>query len=267
MKKIDFIIGPCVLENEALVLNIAERLKDDLGPFSDKINLTFKGSFDKANRTSIDSFRGPGIDKGLAMLARVKKDFELSVLTDFHLPSQASSVAEVVDILQVPAFLCRQTDMIVEGSKACKTHDRVLNIKKGQFLSPMECEHIVKKAQTILPNDKICITERGTSFGYNNLIVDMSSFQILNSFGVKSIFDATHAVQRPGGQGTTSGGKREQVACLAKAAVAAGAQGIFLETHPNPEQALSDSATSLPLFQVKDLVKQLIDIYTVISTH
>jgi 2-dehydro-3-deoxyphosphooctonate aldolase (KDO 8-P synthase) len=262
--KLDFFIGPCVLESEGLALEIADRVQRDLAPFMDSINLTFKGSFDKANRSSIDSYRGPGMEKGLAILEKVKKQFGLPVITDFHTPEQAMEVARVVDTLQIPAFLCRQTDMIVAGAKACKEYNRQLKIKKGQFLSPAETENIVEKAANFLPKDKILLTERGTSFGYNNLIVDMSSFRIMKNFGVRAIHDATHCVQRPGGLGKSSGGKRENVASLANAAIAAGADGIFLETHPIPEKALSDSATCLPLDEVKRLVESLIKIHEVV---
>lgn len=259
--KLDFFIGPCVLESEGLAMEIAERVRRDLAPFSEQINLTFKGSFDKANRSSINSYRGPGLEKGLAILEKIKNKFDLPVITDFHTPEQAEIVASVVDTLQIPAFLCRQTDMIVAGAKAAAKYDRQLKIKKGQFLSPEETENIVEKASNFLSKDKILLTERGTSFGYNNLIVDMSSFRIMKNFGVRAIHDATHCVQRPGGLGTSSGGKRENVAVLAKAAVAAGADGIFLETHPIPEKALSDSATCLPLEEVKTLVESLLKIH------
>ncbi|RLA61376.1 MAG: 3-deoxy-8-phosphooctulonate synthase [Epsilonproteobacteria bacterium] len=259
--KLDFFIGPCVLESEGLALEIADRIKRDLEPFSEQINLSFKGSFDKANRTSIDSYRGPGIEKGLAILEKVKHQFDLPVITDFHMPEQAEMVASVVDTLQIPAFLCRQTDIIVAGAKAAAKYGRQLKIKKGQFLSPEETKNIVEKAANFLPKDQILLTERGTTFGYNNLIVDMSSFQIMKGFGVRAIHDATHCVQRPGGLGTSSGGKREYIVSLAKAAIAAGADGIFMEAHPVPEKALSDSATCLPLDEVKGLVEVLLRIH------
>lgn len=262
--KFEFFIGPCVLENEAMAMEIAERIKKDLEPFKDQMTLSFKGSFDKANRSSIDSFRGLGIDKGLSILQKVKENFSLPTITDFHSPDQAFKVAEVVDTLQVPAFLCRQTDMIVEGAKACAQFGRTLKIKKGQFLSPEETKNIVLKAEQYLPKDKILLTERGSSFGYNNLIVDMASFSIMKSFGVRTIHDATHCVQRPGGLGTSTGGKREQIFVLAKAAVAAGADGIFLETHPNPKEALSDSATALELSKVRPFVEKMLEIYKVV---
>jgi 2-dehydro-3-deoxyphosphooctonate aldolase (KDO 8-P synthase) len=262
--KFDFFIGPCVLESEELALSIADRLVNELKPFENKITLTFKGSFDKANRTSIQSYRGPGIDEGMRIMEKVKKTFGLPTLTDFHESQQAMKLAEVIDVLQVPAFLCRQTDMIAAGAEACKKYNRILKVKKGQFLSPEETKNIVDKASTIIPKSQILLTERGSSFGYNNLVVDMASFQIMKSFGVKTVHDATHCVQRPGGLGTQTGGKRDQILVLAKAAVAAGCDGIFMETHPNPEKALSDSATSLPLDNVKGIVEQLLRIYEVV---
>lgn len=259
-KKMDFYIGPCVIESEALAREIAETLLKDLEPFKDQINLHFKGSFDKANRSSYTSYRGPGIDEGLRILELINKEYGLPTLTDYHVPDQAEQVASVVSVLQVPAFLCRQTDMIFEGAKACKKYDRELKVKKGQFLSPEETKNIVDKATEFLPLDKIILTERGTSFGYNNLVVDMASFMIMKSFGVRTVHDATHCVQRPGGLGTATGGKREQILVLARAAVAAGADGVFMECHPNPAVAKSDSATALPLDQIKNVVKELLRI-------
>ncbi len=257
-------VGPCVLESESLALEIAHQIKEDLQDFESRIQLIFKGSFDKANRTSVDAYRGPGLEKGLAILELVKKRFALPVITDIHLPEQAEEVASVVDVLQIPAFLCRQTDMIFAAALAAKKFDRMLKVKKGQFLSPEEAGNIVKKAEYYLPKDKILLTERGSSFGYNNLVVDMSSFKIMKSFGVRAIYDATHSVQRPGGLGTATGGKREFVEVLACAAVAAGADGVFIETHPNPEKALSDAATALPLLSIKALVEKLVTIYQVV---
>jgi 2-dehydro-3-deoxyphosphooctonate aldolase (KDO 8-P synthase) len=262
--KLDLFIGSCVLESEELSMAIADRLIKDLKPFEDKITLTYKGSFDKANRTSINSYRGPGIDEGMRILQKIKETFGLPVLTDYHEASQAMKLATVVDVLQVPAFLCRQTDMIAAGAEACKKYNRILKVKKGQFLSPEETKNIVDKATTFLPKSQILLTERGTSFGYNNLIVDMASFQIMKSFGVKTVHDATHCVQRPGGLGNATGGKREQILVLARAAIAAGADGIFMETHPDPDKALSDPATSLPLDQIKGIVEQLLRIYEVV---
>jgi 2-dehydro-3-deoxyphosphooctonate aldolase (KDO 8-P synthase) len=265
MNKMDFFIGPCVLESEDLAMTVAERLVKDLEDFKDDIILSFKGSYDKANRSSINSYRGPGLEEGLKILQKVKETFNIPVITDFHLPTQAEAVAEVVDTLQIPAFLCRQTDMIVEGAKACAKFDRQLKVKKGQFLSPEETQNIVEKAENFISKDKILLTERGTSFGYNNLVVDMASFMIMKSFGVRTIHDSTHCAQRPGGLGTATGGKREQIEVLAKAAVAAGADGIFMEAHPNPEKALSDATTQIPLEKVKGLVSKLIEIKKVTS--
>ncbi len=262
--KLDLFIGSCVLESEEMSLRIADKLVKDLKPFEDRITLTYKGSFDKANRTSINSYRGPGIDEGMRILQKVKDTFGLPVLTDFHEASQAMKLATLVDVLQVPAFLCRQTDIIAAGAEACAKYGRILKVKKGQFLSPEETKNIVDKATTFIPKNQILLTERGSSFGYNNLVVDMASFQIMKSFGVKTVHDATHCVQRPGGLGNATGGKREQIFVLAKAAIAAGADGIFMETHPDPDKALSDPATSLPLDQIKSIVEQLLRIYEVV---
>ena len=257
--------GPCVLESEELALEIAQSLQEQLKPFGDRIQLTFKGSFDKANRTSIDSYRGPGIEKGLQIMETVKAKTGLPVITDFHLPGHAEEVASVCDVLQIPAFLCRQTDMIIAGAQACKKHNSILKIKKGQFLSPEETKNIVEKAENFIGKDQILLTERGTSFGYNNLVVDMASFSIMKSFGVKTVHDATHCVQRPGGLGNKTGGKREQILVLAKAAIAAGADGIFMECHPNPDKALSDASTSLDLTKVGGIVESLLKIYEVVQ--
>lgn len=260
MSKMDFYIGPCVLESSDLAHQIAESIKKDLESFKNEINLHFKGSFDKANRSSFTSYRGPGLDEGLKILGAINKEYELPTITDFHTPDQALSVAEVVNVLQVPAFLCRQTDMIFSGAEACAKFERELKVKKGQFLSPEETKNIVDKASHFLPKERIILTERGSSFGYNNLVVDMASFQIMKSFGVRAVHDATHCVQRPGGLGTATGGKREQILVLAKAAVAAGADGIFIECHPNPDVAKSDASTALPLDQVKGVVEKLLKI-------
>jgi len=263
-KKLDLFIGPCVLESEELAWEIAVYLKEHLAQFSEKINLHFKGSFDKANRTSIDSYRGPGIVEGLRILKKIKSELQLATITDFHLPEQADQVAAVVDVLQIPAFLCRQTDLIIAGAQACKKYQKKLKIKKGQFLSPNDCGNIVEKAAHFLPKSAIYLTERGTCFGYNNLVVDMASFQIMQSFGVKAIHDATHCVQKPGGDGKVTGGKREQVEVLAKAAIAAGADGVFIECHPTPELALSDKTTCLALDEIPKLVEKLLKIYEVV---
>lgn len=260
MSKIPFFIGTCVLESEEMCMSVATRLQEDLKEFADDIDLHYKGSFDKANRTSINSYRGPGIDQGLTWLKTVKEKTGLKTITDFHEPSQAMKIAEFVDVLQVPAFLCRQTDMIVAGAQACKNFNRQLKIKKGQFLSPEDTKNIVEKAQNFITSEQILLTERGTSFGYNNLIVDMASFQVMKSFGVRTVHDCTHCVQKPGGLGNATGGKREQIETLALAAAAAGADGFFMECHPNPEKALSDSSTSLPIERVKPLIEKILKI-------
>ena len=251
--------GPCVLESEELAMNVAEKLATMGQKFGKDIVITFKGSFDKANRTSIESYRGPGLEEGLRLLEKVRKTFSLPVVTDFHVPSQAKEVASVVDVLQVPAFLCRQTDMIVEGAKACQKYSCRLKIKKGQFLAPEQTKYIVEKATHFIPKSDILLTERGSCFGYGRLIVDMTSFNIMNSFGVKTVHDATHSVQRP--EGMTTGGQREQILTLSMAAVAAGADAIFMETHPDPSRALSDAATQLPLDQLQSIVSRIIDVY------
>ena len=251
--------GPCVLENEKLAMDVAEKLAVINQKFRNEITMTFKGSFDKANRTSVDSYRGPGMEEGLHLLEKVKQTFSLPVLTDFHLPSQAEDVARVVDVLQVPAFLCRQTDMIVEGARACKKYGRRLKVKKGQFVAPEQTKYIVQKANHFISKKEILLTERGSCFGYSHLVVDMTSFNIMKSFGVKTVHDATHSVQRPGG--TTTGGCSEQMLPLTMAALAAGADAVFMETHPTPVKALSDAATQIPLEQLPDIMTRLLDVY------
>ena len=258
--KMEFICGLCVLESEDLAMSVAGRLKEKLSPFFDEINLTFKGSFDKANRSSIDSFRGPGLEGGLKILEKIKSTHGLPVLTDFHLPSQADEVASVCDVIQLPAFLCRQTDLVHSGAVAAKKYNRKLNVKKGQFLAPEDTTNIIDKVSPVLEKENLYLTERGTSFGYNNLVVDMASYNIMKSFGVKVIHDATHCVQRPGGLGKSTGGKREQIEILARAAVAAGADGIFMETHPEPSKALSDAATAYELEKIVTFVSNILKI-------
>jgi 2-dehydro-3-deoxyphosphooctonate aldolase (KDO 8-P synthase) len=260
-RPLELFIGPCVIEGEEFLLDVAAELKETLAPYSSELNVTFKSSFDKANRSSINSFRGPGMEKGLAILDKVKKTHGFPLITDFHHPEQAMEVASVVDVLQVPAFLCRQTDMILSGAEACAKHGSRLKVKKGQFMAPEDTSNIVDKASEFLSKDQILLTERGTSFGYRNLIVDMASFQIMKSFGVKAIHDATHCVQKPGGLGTVTGGKRDQVLTLAKAAIAAGADGIFMEVHPVPDKAKSDATTCMSLSSVKDTIETLLNIY------
>lgn len=252
------IAGPCVIEGEDITFEIAKGLKlitDKLG-----IRFTFKASFDKANRTSYSSFRGPGIEKGLDVLKNIKERLGLDICTDIHEPWQAESVSEVADIIQIPAFLCRQTDLLVAAAKTGK----VINIKKAQFLAPWDMKNCVEKVR-MAGNDRIMLCERGTSFGYNNLVVDMTSIQIMKGFGVPVVFDATHSVQKPGGNGTSSGGNREFVAPLAKAAIAAGADGLFFETHTDPSRALSDGPNMIPLHKMEELLSELIRVYK--ATH
>ena len=253
-------LGPCVLESEELALQVANYIKKELAPLENDIDLYFKGSFDKANRSSIDSYRGPGLQEGLRILEKVKKETGLKTVTDYHLPDQADAVAQVVDVLQLPAFLCRQTDMIIAGAQACQKYHRVLKLKKGQFLSPNECENMVDKAKNFLPLDRILITERGNSFGYQNLVVDMTSFTTIKSFGVRVIFDATHSAQRPGALGKSTGGNRATIPFLARAAIAAGADGIFMETHPNPQAAKSDATTQIPLPSIPTIIRELLQL-------
>lgn len=245
------IAGPCVIENYETTYEIANHLKKVTHLLD--IPFIFKASFDKANRTSIDSFRGPGFDEGLNILDKIKKKLNLRVISDIHLPDQAQKAAKVLDIIQIPAFLCRQTDLILA---ACNTGLPV-NIKKGQFLSPKECKNILNKAKQS-GNTNMCITERGASFGYNNLVVDFRSIPIIKSFDTPVIFDATHSVQLPGGATDSSAGERIFVPTLAKAAIAAGADGLFIETHPEPEIALCDGPNSIPLKDMKDLLTTLL---------
>ncbi len=247
------IAGPCVIENEKVVLETATSLAAitrELG-----IPYVFKSSYDKANRSSISSFRGLGMKEGLAILKKVKEDIGVPVLTDIHDMHDVPHVAEMVDVLQIPAFLCRQTDLLVEAAKTGK----VVNVKKGQFLSPWEMGNAVKKLEESGTN-KILVTERGTTFGYNNLVVDMRSFPILREFGYPVVFDATHSVQLPGGGGTHSSGQRQYIAPLARSAAAAGCDGFFMEVHPTPETALSDGPNMVHLKDVKELLEQILRI-------
>jgi 2-dehydro-3-deoxyphosphooctonate aldolase (KDO 8-P synthase) len=244
------IAGPCVIESEALVLDVAGRLKEMTGALG--IPFIFKASFDKANRSSRDSFRGPGIDAGLKALSRVRAEIGVPVLTDVHEDTPLNDVAAVVDVLQTPAFLCRQTNFIVGVSSLGKP----VNIKKGQFLSPWEMQNVVDKARST-GNGQIMVCERGFSFGYNNLVSDMRSLAIMRGTGCPVVFDATHSVQLPGGKGTVSGGQREFVPVLARAAVAAGIAGIFMETHPDPSKALSDGPNAWPLDRMASLLGTL----------
>ncbi|MEY4527982.1 MAG: 2-dehydro-3-deoxyphosphooctonate aldolase [Nitrospirota bacterium] len=247
------IAGPCVIESEQLVLDTAGKIAEITKSLG--IPYVFKASFDKANRTSIKSYRGPGIEQGLAVLKKVKDQLSLPVLTDVHTDEQATEAGKVVDVLQIPAFLCRQTDLLIAAAKTGK----VVNVKKGQFLSPTEMANAVKKVEEC-GSQRIVLTERGSSFGYNNLVVDMRSFPIMRSFGYPVVFDATHSVQLPGGGGTKSSGQREFVEPLACAAAGAGVDGFFMEVHPNPDEALSDGPNMVPLHQLKALLERVMRI-------
>ncbi len=244
------VAGPCVIENEAATLRCAERLMTICNGIS--FPLIFKASYDKANRTSVNSFRGPGMREGLRILARVSESLGLPTLTDVHSIDEVKHASAVVDVLQIPAFLCRQTDLVVEAARTGK----VVNVKKGQFMAPWDMGNVVDKALSV-GNSKIILTERGASFGYNNLISDMRSFPILRGLGYPVIFDATHSVQIPGGQGTSSGGQREFVECLARAATATGIDGIFMEVHEDPEKALCDGPNSVKLDDLPGILKKL----------
>lgn len=246
--------GPCVIEDEKTLLRSAEFLKRICS--DESVPLIFKSSFDKANRTSIGSYRGPGMEKGLEMLMKVKETFEIPVVTDIHSSSQVKPVSRVADIIQVPAFLCRQTDLLVESGMSGKP----VNIKKGQFLSPWDAKNMIEKVVST-GNRNVIITERGTTFGYNNLVTDFRSLPIMRSFGYPVFYDATHSVQEPGKLGGASGGNREYVPFLAKAAVAVGCDGLFMEVHPEPEKALSDGPNMLRLSDVKKLLRQLKEIH------
>ncbi|MDH3355532.1 MAG: 3-deoxy-8-phosphooctulonate synthase [Chromatiales bacterium] len=247
------IAGPCVIESETLVIETATELKQ----ICDRLDIPFifKSSFDKANRTSTDSFRGPGIEEGLRILEKVKSELNLPILTDVHEDTPLDEVASVVDVLQTPAFLCRQTNFI----QAVASQGKPVNIKKGQFLAPNDMEHVVAKARE-MDNEQIMVCERGVSFGYNTLVSDMRSLGIMRETGAPVVFDATHSVQQPGGLGGKSGGQREFVPLLARAAVASGVSGLFLETHPDPDQGLSDGPNMLPLNQMEDLLMMLMTI-------
>jgi len=252
-RRLILIAGPCVVENEKLCLQVANALVRTC----QKLGMTyiFKASYDKANRTSSRSFRGPGLAAGLKVLARVRTEFAVPVLTDVHTESQVDAAAEAVDILQIPAFLCRQTDLIAAAVRTGK----IVNLKKGQFLSPMEMGQVVRKAKEA-GGSRLLLTERGTTFGYNNLVADMRSIPMLRGFGFPVIFDATHSVQLPGGGGDKSSGQREFAPVLARCAVAAGANGVFIETHPNPDKALSDGPNMIPLAEMPKLLSGLVRI-------
>jgi len=254
------IAGPCVIESEQLAIDTAGRLKDICGRLA--IPFIYKSSFDKANRSSGESFRGPGMEEGLRILGEVKRQVGVAVLTDVHEDTDIKTVAAVVDVLQTPAFLCRQTNFIRRVAAA----GLPVNIKKGQFLSPWEMKNVVDKARAV-GNRQIMVCERGVSFGYNNLVSDMRSLAILRETGCPVVFDATHSVQLPGGQGTASGGQREFVPVLARAAIAVGVAGIFMETHPDPEQALSDGPNAWPLDRIEQLLTTLRELDVVSKQH
>jgi 2-dehydro-3-deoxyphosphooctonate aldolase (KDO 8-P synthase) len=242
------IAGPCSLEGEDVCRAVATRLAGLARAFPE-LTIVFKGSFDKANRTSLAGARGPGLEAGLELLALVRRDYGFPILTDVHESAQVAAVAKVVDVLQVPAFLCRQTDLLA----ACAASGRTVNVKKGQFLSPQEMAFVVEKLRSSGARE-IWQTERGTTFGYQNLVVDMRSFAIMRGHGTPTVFDATHSVQLPGAAGGKSGGQREFVAPLARAALAAGADGLFLETHPDPARAISDGPNQVPLDELEDVI-------------
>lgn len=244
------IAGPCVIENEKLVLSTAEEIKQ----ICLKLNIPFifKSSYDKANRSSVKSFRGMGMEEGLKILKKVRESVGIPILSDVHSEKEIKDIAEVVDIIQIPAFLCRQTDLILQVSQTGKP----VNVKKGQFMAPWDMKNVVEKIEST-GNKNILLTERGTSFGYNNLVVDMKSFPVMREFGYPVVFDATHSVQLPGGMGESSGGLREFIPCLARAAVACGCDGIFLEVHPEPEKALCDGPNMLPLRELEGLLEKL----------
>ncbi len=266
--KFKLIAGPCVIENKENVFKIAEKMKEITEKHN--INYFFKASFDKANRSSSTSFRGPGLREGLKILKEVKEKFDLKILTDIHETNQVQEVIEVVDILQIPAFLCRQTDLILKVAESIKNTDKIANVKKGQFLAPWDMKEVVKKFKEsgISPDSgQLWLTERGSSFGYNTLVVDYRSIPQLKETGCPIIFDATHSVQQPGGKGSSSGGQREFVAPLARAAMAVGIDGLFMETHPDPENALSDGPNMVPLYRVEQLLISLLGIRESIGTN
>jgi 2-dehydro-3-deoxyphosphooctonate aldolase (KDO 8-P synthase) len=254
------IAGPCVIESEKLILETAATLKEITGRLG--IPFIFKASFDKANRSSAGSFRGPGLEAGLRILERVKTELGLPVLTDVHEDTPLDEVAAVVDVLQTPAFLCRQTNFIQNVARQGKP----VNIKKGQFLAPWDMKNVVDKARQV-GNEQIMVCERGVSFGYNTLVSDMRGLAIMRETGCPVVFDATHSVQQPGGQGSCSGGQREFVPVLARAAVAAGVSGLFMETHPNPEQALSDGPNMWPLSKLESLLATLVELDRVVKSR
>ena len=254
-----FIAGPCVIESHESCLKLADKLKTIFQ--AKKLPFIFKASYDKANRTSVSSYRGPGVKEGIKILADIKKRLELLILSDVHCIEEISIVSETLDIIQIPAFLCRQTDLILAAAKTGKP----INIKKGQFLAPWDMKSVVEKVRST-GNEQILLTERGTCFGYNNLVSDMRSLVIMRELGYPVIYDATHSVQLPGGQGNVSGGERNMIIPLARAAVATGCDGLFLEVHENPEKALSDAATMLSIEALPNLLDQVLEVHRVVTT-
>jgi len=252
------IAGPCVIESEDITFNSAKKLKEICNTAG--LSFVFKSSYDKANRTSIKSFRGPGIDKGLRILSDIKSNLNIPVISDVHSASEVKPAAEVLDALQIPAFLCRQTDLVIAAAKTGKP----VNIKKGQFLAPWDIKNIIEKF-TSTGNQNLSVTERGASFGYNNLVVDFRAFPIIRSFGYPVIFDVTHSLQLPGGQGTSSGGQREFAEPLARAAVATGVDGLFFEVHPEPEKALCDGPNMIKLDDFEKMLGVLKTIYNLLK--
>lgn len=258
MNKFLLIAGPCVIESEQSVMEIAEELCKIVE--GKNVDFYFKASFDKANRTSINSFRGPGIEEGLRILKKVKDTYNVKVVTDIHEPWQAEKVAEVVDIIQIPAFLCRQTDLLVAAAKTGK----LINVKKAQFLAPWDMKNVANKIKEA-GNDNIMLCERGTTFGYNTLVVDMTSLIEMKKLGYPVIYDATHSVQKPGGKGDATGGNREYVQYLARAAAAVGIDGMFAEVHPNPDQALSDGPNMIRLNEFEKILDQILKVHYLVS--
>lgn len=254
MNKLKLIAGPCVIESEENVMMIAKEMRDIANHL--KLEYYFKASFDKANRTSIFSFRGPGIDEGLRILQKVKDIYGLKIATDIHEPWQADRVAEVADIIQIPAFLCRQTDLLVAAAKTGK----IVNVKKAQFMAPWDMKNVVEKLEES-GNRNIMLCERGTAFGYNTLVVDMTGIIEMKKLGYPVVMDATHSVQKPGGKGNMTGGNRAYAEPMAKAAIAIGADALFFEVHPNPDSALSDGSNMVKLDEFEDILKRLIKVY------
>lgn len=250
--------GPCVIESEANAMRHAEKISEIAHDL--KIPYVFKASYDKANRSSVRSFRGPGLKKGLEILARVKRRFQVPLLSDVHCREEVDAAAEVLDILQIPAFLCRQTDLLMKAARTGK----IVNVKKGQFLSPWDAKNIVEKLEAA-GCEKILLTERGTSFGYNNLVNDFRAIPVMRRFGYPVVYDATHSVQLPGGQGISSGGMAEFIPVLARCGIVAGADAVFMEIHENPKEALSDGPNALPLAKLRPLLEQLLALKKLMS--